>query len=58
MDNLLSEIGFGGYYDVVETLKIIISNLDPELGKEVSEEKDIYILINIIVNISRIKKVK
>jgi hypothetical protein len=51
-------MGFGGYYDVVETLKIIINNLDPELAKQVEKEKDIYILICIIINISKLKKDK
>lgn len=48
LDNLLSKIGFGGYYDTVEILKMSIINLKPHAKEIIKDENDLHILINLL----------
>ncbi|MFW9881474.1 MAG: hypothetical protein ACFFG0_51070 [Candidatus Thorarchaeota archaeon] len=52
LDNLLSKMGFGGYYDVCECLKqsILDINKITKLFKEdkIQENNDLYMLIKIL----------
>jgi hypothetical protein len=56
LDNLITKIGFGSYYDLIETLKIIIINLEPKFNQELYNETDLLILIQILLQLSIIKK--
>ncbi len=62
LDELLSKIGFGGYYDFVECLKIILKNLtlkridNIKFDELLNKETDIYKLINLILKIQRLLK--
>jgi hypothetical protein len=48
LDALLSKMGFGGYYDVVEILKMSITNLKPEYAQDITQSKDIFELIHLL----------
>ena len=52
-DLLLGKIGFGGYYDFVECLKMAITNLVPELHDVIQKESDIQILIALLLKVSK-----
>ena len=52
LDTLLCKVGFGGYYDLIETLKMIVSNLSPK-PLDLTKENDICILIMLIAELSR-----
>jgi|GEM_PF-5738510 hypothetical protein len=53
LDTLLSKVGFGGYYDVVECLRTIIINLSPKFTNKIKTETDIQTLIMIIMTLSK-----
>lgn len=56
LDILLGKIGFGGYCDLVELLKIVIKNLNynnPKLEKKIEIEVDIHNLVHLIIRIQR-----
>ena len=52
LDMLLGKVGFGGYYDLVECLKIAITNIAPELVEPIRKESDIQTLITLLIKIS------
>lgn len=57
LDELLSKIGFGGYYDFVECLKMILRDLLYENDKFyelVKKESDIHTLVSLILKIQRV----
>jgi hypothetical protein len=56
LDELLGEIGFGGYYDLIEVLKTIIANIEPKLTDKIENENDLLALIMLISAISRNQK--
>lgn len=60
LDVLLSKMGFGGYYDVAECLKMSIRDISKivdiekptEFLNKVSEEKDLQILVSLLNTIT------
>lgn len=67
LDDLLGKVGFGGYFDMVETLKTIASNLakkllETEEDKDkwyatIKEEKDILTLVLLIAYLANLVNV-
>jgi len=62
LDNLLRKIGFGGYYDFLECLKISINDINDIYQvfnqEKIQELKDLSIsvkLLNKLTNINRVK---
>ena len=55
LDNLLGQIGFGGYYDLIQGLKQIICQLYPskELEQEIQNETDLYTLVQILLTVTK-----
>jgi hypothetical protein len=53
LDLLLSKVGFGGYYDFVECLKIAITNLAPELSNDINKEPDIRVLMLLLIKVTK-----
>jgi len=51
LDNLLSEIGFGGYHDLIELLKQNIEKLEPKLSDPLRTESDLHVLILLMTKI-------
>lgn len=57
LDELLTKIGFGGYYDLVECLKMILRDFpykNEKFYKLVEKENNIHVLVNLILEIQRI----
>lgn len=52
LDTLLYKVGFGGYYDLMECLRLIVSKLEPRLTEEVENEKDLHTLVLLILRLS------
>ena len=54
LDDLLTKMGFGSYYDCVEVLKNIILDLDEKVYDKLVEknESDIHVLIMLISHIT------
>jgi hypothetical protein len=52
LDLLLSKVGFGGYYDFVECLRMAITNLAPELSNVIKKEADIQMLVTLLLKVS------
>lgn len=50
LDELLSKVGFGGYYDLIELLKMTVNNLEPKL--DVHEETDLQTLVLLIYKLT------
>ncbi len=48
LDNLLSKMGFGGYYDLVKCIKMSIANVNGQAGKATQDEKDLFVLIQVL----------
>ena len=59
LDGLLSKVGFGGYYDLVECLKTILRNLtfeDVRFDVKLDKETDIHLLVSLILKIQKLLK--
>lgn len=59
LDELLSKIGFGGYYDLVECLKTILRNLpykNVKFYELADKESSIEVLVKLILLIQRLLK--
>lgn len=56
LDSLLGQVGFGGYYDLVEVLKTIVTNLKPSVAPSITGEADLHNLIMLITALSEEKK--
>jgi len=52
LDNLLNKHGFGGYYDLLECLKILLSRVAKDRYKE-AEIKDIKTAIEILLLLTK-----
>jgi len=52
LDKLLVKIGFGSYYDCIETLRIIIYNIEPKLQYKLEKETDLLILIKLLYRLT------
>jgi hypothetical protein len=53
MDELLGKIGFGGYYDFIELLKMSIVNIKPIVADMIRNETDLRQLMVILYNSSK-----
>lgn len=53
LDILLGKVGFGGYYDLVECLQMVITNISPELDNIVKNQSDIQVLVTLLITISK-----
>ena len=56
LDSLLGQVGFGGYYDFVEVLKTIVTNLKPSVTDSIIGEADLHTLVMLITEISKEKR--
>jgi len=56
LDGLLGKHGFGGYYDMLECLKMIIADLEKVTNKKVYEPKDLHDAVTLITGLSMIAK--
>ncbi|MFA5307117.1 MAG: hypothetical protein WC365_06750 [Candidatus Babeliales bacterium] len=50
IDELLGKIGFGGYYDFIELLKMSIINIKPVVADMIHNETDLQQLMVILYN--------
>ena len=57
LDILLNKAGFGGYYDLVECLRMAITNIVPELNEDIKKESDIQILVALLLRVSKKGKI-
>ncbi|KKM79964.1 hypothetical protein LCGC14_1344700 [marine sediment metagenome] len=48
LDDLLVKIGFGSYYDLIQMLRDIAYNIQPNLQCKLEKETDLLILIKLI----------
>lgn len=48
LDNLLSKIGFGSYYDCIQLLKEVIYIIEPKLQCKLENETDLHTIIMLI----------
>lgn len=55
LDSLLSKVGFGGYYDLTQLLKMTISNLDPSILSNKLYD-DLFELVTLLYKLSAIRK--
>ena len=53
LDILLGKVGFCGYYDLVECLQMVITNISPELDNIVKNQSDIQVLVTLLITISK-----
>ena len=53
LDKLLGKVGFGGYYDLVECLRMAIINLAPEISNDIQKESDIQVLVTLLIKVSK-----
>jgi len=60
LDTLLSKMGFGGYYDCIEVLRMAATNLteDEKIKHEIQREDDLVALILLIEKLSHLKRVR
>ncbi len=58
LDNLLSKIGFGSYYDLIQMLRDIAYNIEPRLQGKLKKETDLLKMINLLSRFSRILRRK
>jgi 5-methylcytosine-specific restriction endonuclease McrBC regulatory subunit McrC len=60
-DGLLGKLGFGGYYDLMACLKMIVMNLTPEINQGqkdiIGKEYDMQTLVLLIIKLSKSKTV-
>lgn len=56
LDNLLSKIGFGSYYDCIQLLRDIIYDIEPKLQCKLEKETDLFLLINLISRLAHTLK--
>ena len=56
LDTLLSKHGFGGYYDMLECLKMIIKDLEKVTDKKVNEPKNIHDAVTLIMGLATIAR--
>ena len=52
LDKLLSKIGFGSYYDLIQMLRDISYNTEPKLRYKLELETDLFVLIKLISKLS------
>lgn len=57
LDKLITKIGFGSYYDLIEMLRMTITNLEPKLNPKINTESDLLTLIQLAYILSK-KKVE
>ena len=58
LDNLLSKVGFGSYYDCIQILRDIAYNIQPKLQCKLEKETDLFVLIKLISKLTYILKKK
>jgi len=58
LDDLLGKIGFGGYYDMLEYLNMVASDLAKIAGKEVDKQRNLKDAITTISGLTIIIKRK
>jgi hypothetical protein len=56
LDELLGQLGFGGYYDFKECLRLAITNLNG--SERLTGKDDIFILTMVLLELSRQQKAK
>ena len=56
LDELITKIGFGSYYDLIEIIKMTITNLEPTAHQIINKEDNLYDLIIIMLEISKKRK--
>lgn len=52
LDDLLSKIGFGSYYDCIQLLKDAIYNLEPNLRGKLEKETDLLVIVGLVNRIA------
>lgn len=53
LDTILGKMGFSGYYDFLNCLRMSITNLKPELADTVAKEIDVHVLVQLILQLSK-----
>ncbi len=56
LDKILSKIGFGSYYDLIQMLRDIAYNIEPKLQGKLEKETDLLKLIKLINKLTYILK--
>jgi hypothetical protein len=58
LDTLLKMVGFDGYFNLRDGLVEVLSYINPELAARAAQEKDLTVLMDLLLSAGRLKSYK